>query len=147
MKKIEFLAFLILTIFVSCTSNNENRPINAIPEYGHQEKSEMQLQADQNFLDEIRGRESETFIALIDEGWWYLEQGDSITAVKRFNQAWLIDSTRFETYWGFAAAEKEINNFETSRLYYEKALALCKDSELQEIVNKELSELLHKKDK
>lgn len=51
MKKIEFLALLILTIFVSCTSNNTNRPINAIPEYGHQEKSEMQLQADQNFSE------------------------------------------------------------------------------------------------
>ena len=59
---------------------------------------------------------------MMNVGWSFFQRGDIGTAIKRFNQAWLIDSTRYESYWGFAAAEGRLNNFETSKHYYEKAL-------------------------
>ncbi len=120
----------ILTVFFSlsiialigCASGPRQRSINEIPEYGNQPKSPEMLQADQEFLNKVQGKEQEAFEHLINVGWSFFKRGDIGTAIKRFNQAWLIDSTRYESYWGFAAAEGRLNNLETSKHYYEKAL-------------------------
>lgn len=51
-------------------------------------------------------------------------------AIRRFNQAWLIDSTRWEVYWGFAATEGKMDKYESSKYYYEKALNLGGDTKI-----------------
>ena len=114
----------VLSIFalVGCASGLRQRSINEIPEYGNQPKSPEMLQADQQFLNTVKGKEQQAFDHMMNVGWSFFKRGDIGTAIKRFNQAWLIDSTRYESYWGFAAAEGRLNNFETSKHYYEKAL-------------------------
>ena len=114
----------VLSIFalVGCASGPHQRNINEIPEYGNQPKSPEMLQADQQFLNTVKGKEQQAFDHMMAVGWSFFKRGNIGTAIKRFNQAWLIDSTRYESYWGFAAAEGRLNNFETSKHYYEKAL-------------------------
>ena len=114
----------VLSIFalVGCASGLRQRSINEIPEYGNQPKSPEMLQADQQFLNTVKGKEQQAFDHMMAVGWSFFKRGNIGTAIKRFNQAWLIDSTRYESYWGFAAVEGRLNNFETSKHYYEKAL-------------------------
>ena len=114
----------VLSIFalVGCASGPRQRSINEIPEYGNQPKNPEMLQADQQFLNTVKGKEQQAFDHMMAVGWSFFKRGNIGTAIKRFNQAWLIDSTRYESYWGFAAAEGRLNNFETSKHYYEKAL-------------------------
>ena len=139
----------VLSIFalVGCASAPRQRSINEIPEYGNQPKSPEMLQADQEFLALTKGKEKESFDHMMNVGWSFFQRGDigtaikrfnqawlidstRGTAIKRFNQAWLIDSTRYESYWGFAAAEGRLNNLETSKHYYEKALSHGGDTKI-----------------
>ena len=122
MKFSTVISALSIIALVGCASGPRQRSINEIPEYGNQPKSAEMLQADQEFLALTKGKEKESFDHMMNVGWSFFQQGDIGTAIKRFNQAWLIDSTRYESYWGFAAAEGRINNLETSKHYYEKAL-------------------------
>ncbi|WP_173467492.1 hypothetical protein [Fibrobacter succinogenes] len=122
----------VLSIFalVGCASGLRQRSINEIPEYGNQPKSPEMLQADQQFLNTVKGKEQQAFDHMMNVGWSFFKRGDIGTAIKRFNQAWLIDSTRYESYWGFAAAEGRLNNLETSKHYYEKALSHGGDTKI-----------------
>lgn len=122
MKFSTVISALSIIALVGCASGLRQRNINEIPEYGNQPKSPEMLQADQQFLNTVKGKEQQAFDHMMAVGWSFFKRGDIGTAIKRFNQAWLIDSTRYESYWGFAAAEGRLNNFETSKHYYEKAL-------------------------
>jgi tetratricopeptide (TPR) repeat protein len=61
-------------------------------------------------------------------GWQALARGDLTSAVKRFNQSWLLDQEAFETYWGFALIhllrDKDVVN---ATVMFEKALSLDPD--------------------
>ena len=122
MKFSTVISALSIIALVGCASGLRQRSINEIPEYGNQPKSPEMLQADQQFLNTVKGKEQQAFDHMMAVGWSFFKRGNIGTAIKRFNQAWLIDSTRYESYWGFAAAEGRLNNFETSKHYYEKAL-------------------------
>ena len=122
MKISTVISALSIIALVGCAGGPRQRSINEIPEYGNQPKSPELLKADQEFLALIKGKEKESFEHMIKVGWSFYHRGDIGTAIMRFNQAWLIDSTRYESYWGFAVAEGRLNNLETSKHYYEKAL-------------------------
>ncbi|RZJ99911.1 MAG: hypothetical protein EOO46_21575, partial [Flavobacterium sp.] len=72
--------------------------------YGEKEKCKEQIDFDNQFLQETdksfktRSEASKYFSA---KGWEYFYKDDSDTAVKRFNQAWLLDKSNYEVYWGF----------------------------------------------
>ena len=130
MKFSTIISALSIIALVGCASAPRQRSINEIPEYGNQPKSAEMLQADQEFLALTKGKEKESFDHMMNVGWSFFKRGDIGTAIKRFNQAWLIDSTRYESYWGFAAAEGRLNNLETSKHYYEKALSHNGDTKI-----------------
>ena len=61
-------------------------------------------------------------------GWKYFYNGDSVTAMKRFNQAWMSDNSNASAYWGFgvlmglrAKQENEEKNLEQSIKFLNKA--------------------------
>ena len=122
MKISTVISAMSIIALVGCAGGPRQRSINEIPEYGNQPKSPELLKADQEFLALTKGKEKESFEHMIKVGWSFYHRGDIGTAIMRFNQAWLIDSTRYESYWGFAVAEGRLNNLETSKHYYEKAL-------------------------
>ncbi len=83
-----------------------------VPMFGHIQKSANEKKEDekmvQNFLeqDSTRLRASEHLVKL---GFDYLNNGDNRTAMYRFNQAWLIDSTNSNVFWGFGAVFGSMN--------------------------------------
>ena len=123
--KPSFLLILLTTfcsLFFGCALNP---PINTVPEFGHYEKSHMQSEADQQFVYQVRLAQKkdpslDPVKYYIDNGFNALKQGQFELAVKRLNQAWLLDSLAPDIYLGFAIAELQDNNAKSAIKYYEK---------------------------
>jgi tetratricopeptide (TPR) repeat protein len=80
--------------------------INERPRYGGLVKTAAQLQADERFLAQALrtyGTAQAAMQAHVTFGWHYLATNHAPTAIKRFNQAWLLDSTAADVYYGFSA--------------------------------------------
>jgi hypothetical protein len=138
-----FLMFALLIGVASCTSpqyieeiySNKYKPINTLPMYGEPyiEKTDSQKEADARFIEiavkESGSREkaSEEFSAW---GWREMQKGDIDNAIRRFNQAWLLDNKYYQPYWGFALIEgtkRTERSPQKSLDYFEKALSLITD--------------------
>ena len=79
---------------------------NMLPMFGKQTKTAKQIEADSTFLVQMRLGNSRKTIrrnsnTAAEAGWNYYK-GSLDTAMFRFNQAWLIDSTNYASYVGFA---------------------------------------------
>lgn len=80
-------------------------PINQLPMYGRQEKNEAMKAADAAFLADVEKRgltRQEAAKQMVQTGWGYWKRKDAATAIKRFNQAWLLDPDNGNAYHGFA---------------------------------------------
>ena len=81
-------------------------PDNNSPRFGNIKKSQAYIDSDNQFIDyavKQSGTRQAAAKNCVELGWNYLKSGDDVTAMKRFNQAWLLDSTLVDTYWGFGA--------------------------------------------
>lgn len=77
---------------------------NLLPMYGGMPKSKSMMAADQKFLSTVDahgGSRSDNSREFSKLGWQSIQNRDAITAMNRFNQAWLLDSTNAEAYRGF----------------------------------------------
>jgi tetratricopeptide (TPR) repeat protein len=86
--------------------------INERPRYGGLVKTPAQLAADKDFIVQALERYGNAQAAMeahVNFGWHYLATGHVPTAVKRFNQAWLLDSTAADVYYGFSAYLRQEN--------------------------------------
>ena len=83
--------------------------INLQPKYGLLPKNEAQEAADAKFLatidDHYKGNRKKAAEDVSTRGWQFLRQGNISDAMKRFNQAWLIDSSNGSALWGMAAIQ------------------------------------------
>ncbi|MCR5890093.1 tetratricopeptide repeat protein [Hymenobacter sp. J193] len=81
--------------------------INEQPRFGGQPKNAAQLAFDAEFIQDALRRSNSsaraTALMHVGFGWRYLQANNPITAIKRFNQAWLLDSTLADVYYGFSA--------------------------------------------
>jgi len=96
------LSILIASWAIS-TSNAT--PINELPMFGNQEKTAAQKAADTELIRGIEklgySREAAADKA-VRQAWLYWRKGDLASAMKRFNQAWLLDPENGNLYHGFA---------------------------------------------
>tara|TARA_R110000868_G_scaffold295250_4_gene555681 strand:- start:1093 stop:1434 length:342 start_codon:yes stop_codon:yes gene_type:complete len=113
MKKILFL--IILSQF-SCKSQTDcPQGINLLPMYGEVKKCEQQIISDDEFILESekqfknRKKAAEYYVS---QGWEYFYKDDNDTSMKRFNQAWLLDKTNAQVYWGFGNLLGKKSEFE-----------------------------------
>jgi tetratricopeptide (TPR) repeat protein len=83
--------------------------VNLQPKYGSLPKSEAQKAADAKFIASIdeyyKGDRKKGAQNISNSGWQLLRQGNSSDAMKRFNQAWLLDETSGNALWGMAAIQ------------------------------------------
>lgn len=79
------------------------------------------LKSSDSLFHKDRRKASEAYS---NRGWDYLRVSDTSTAMKRFNQSWLLDSTYYGAYWGFAAVLGTRKQFQESLQYFTKAIAL-----------------------
>jgi tetratricopeptide (TPR) repeat protein len=131
-----FLSFLFIFFSSLCFAQqinyeewkkNAKEDIRLLPEYGHQPKTNEQIQADQEFIstalkaDTTNRKASDHLIRL---GFSYLYRGDIRTAMYRFNQAYLLDPKNENIYWGFGAIYATFNEYKESIIQYDKGLAI-----------------------
>lgn len=136
MKKTLTLTFLLSTIatFGQYMNSDEwdeqaRTNIRLLPKYGHMPKTAEQKQSDREFVDatvqqeEFNGDRSAASDHLISLGFDYLYRGDVKTAMYRFNQAYLLDSSNTDIYWGYGAVYMTLGNYEKAKEQYDEGLS------------------------
>lgn len=99
--------------------------INELPMYGRLQKSGKQLEADQQLIERstkgVRSREdaAETVSRM---GWTAFYDGDHSLAIKRFNQAWILNPKNQLALWGFATVCIERDQLEEAVRYFDMAM-------------------------
>lgn len=100
--------------------------------FGQAKKCPGQIEADKEFLkatDEIfDGDRKKAAQDRIDRGWDYFYKGHMDSAMMRFNQAWLLDSSNADIYWGYGNLLGSQQKFEESLIYFERSLTLNPDN-------------------
>jgi len=129
MTKLVGQSFLFLSLFLLGCTSIEKCPegINLLPMYGGQTKCEEQVKDDKKFISECDAQFKSRQIAAkyhLDKGWEYFYKSDFETSMKRFNQAWLLDSSNADVYWGFGNLLGTKHEFRESLPLLEKSITL-----------------------
>lgn len=95
-------------MLIGCGTASMNCPegINLLPMYGTSSKCPAQINDDRTYIASCDQQFTSRKIASeyhSAAGCRCFEQRELDIAMKRFNQAWLLDSTNAEVYWGFAS--------------------------------------------
>lgn len=110
------LSILLLTTFATLAAFAQDSSL--MPKYGPMPKTEMQKAADAKFLagidESYKGDRRKAAETAASRGWQFLRQGDKSDAVRRFNQAWLIDNTNSYALWGMAVVQAEADDITAS---------------------------------
>ncbi|WP_131539679.1 tetratricopeptide repeat protein [Pedobacter nototheniae] len=121
------LTFICLS-FIGCSSAQDCKEgINLLPMYGNIAKCEQQLKTDKEFfaVADSKFKDRKTASSSYTQlGWDYFYKNDLETSMKRFNQAWLLDSLNADVYWGFGNLLGRQNEFQASISHFEKSLKL-----------------------
>jgi len=92
--------------------------ISLAPKYGLLPKTDAQKRADAIFLGEMdkqyKGNRKKAAEHMALRGCQYLREGDLLVAMRRFNQAWLLDSSNGKALWGMAAIDADVEEFDES---------------------------------
>ena len=125
------ITFIALTTFgqqitIAQWDEEAKTNIRLIPKYGHATKTEAQIKSDQELIASALEKDSTHRKAsdhLISLGFKYLYR-DIKTAMYRFNQAYLLDSTNTDIYWGFGAVYMTLGNYAKAEKQYLEGLAI-----------------------
>lgn len=122
----------ILPALLALSFGARAEDLSLMPMYGGKKKSKELEAADKKFVQEVTkaaGSKAKAFDAAMERGWAAMfQKNDLETAVRRFNQAWTLDSSRFESYWGFGVLHGMKNETQASVTMLEKALKIAPKS-------------------
>ena len=133
----------ILSAFVLLTSQGLSQPLNVdmweeesesnnrlLPKYGGKTRTDEEAESDKKFVEKVlnmeqfNGDRRSASNHMIDLGFNYLYRGDHHTAMYRFNQAYLLDSSNVDIYWGFSGFFFTIGHYENSKQQLDLGLQL-----------------------
>src|SRR3989338_11200209 len=125
MKRILYIFLTIAYLFCpGCTKVH----INEMPMYGGIEFTPYQNEINEKFIqDAVKqcGDRKTAANEAVSTGWYYYnEKHDWKTAMKRFNQAWLLDPNNAGAFFGFAFIMDEQGKEKEAIGYYEKSIEL-----------------------
>lgn len=110
----------------------EKKFINLAPLYGYYPKDNEYKDADNKFiaiaLSDCKCDSSTASKIYSKFGWDYFRDSNFEVASKRFNQAYLLDSTNFHIYWGFAAIMGHQRRNDESIILFNKALSFSSEN-------------------
>jgi Tfp pilus assembly protein PilF len=127
MKVIVQLSALLLFIITAPLDVYSARQVNEVPMYGGIVKTEEMKKADDAFVTKMQqagySRENGAKV-LVQKGWAAFDKGDLNGAVRRFNQAWLLDPENGDIYHGFAVVvHRRDNALSEAEKYFRTALS------------------------
>ncbi|MCO5934110.1 hypothetical protein NAF17_01040 [Mucilaginibacter sp. RB4R14] len=129
-----FLPLVVIAcLFVSCVQSQDcPENINKLPMYGGVKKCPEQIGYDAKFIASTsKGYPNRKDAAkhFVKRGWEYLYAQKLDTSMMRFNQAWLLDSTNYQIYWGFGNLLGLQRKYSESLKHFKKALKLYPNDE------------------
>jgi tetratricopeptide (TPR) repeat protein len=100
-----------------------------LPRYGHLPKTESEVKSDSDYIKQIMAlpqfkTRREASNHLINLGFQYYYRPDFKTAMYRFNQAYLLDSTNTDIFWGYGAIYMALGQYELAKKQYDDGLAI-----------------------
>lgn len=109
-----------------------SKRIDNVPLYGQPsiERTAEMRKLDEEFIAEAvaglgtRERASDAWWA---EGERFVSERNFDYAMRRYNQAWLLNPSGFKPYWGFARVLMESGRPNESQVYFDRAIALVND--------------------
>jgi len=133
--KILTVIILLFAINVSAQNPNfekwqelANNDINLQPEFGDLEKNESQIKADNDFIEEILkhyDNKQDASKKMTELGFQYIyERRDLQTAMKRFNQAYLLEPKNADIYYGYGTIYFNLGAMESAREQFDKGLLI-----------------------
>jgi tetratricopeptide (TPR) repeat protein len=124
----KFIFLYLSFLLASCTRNDNCTPnLNQLPEYGRQKKCQEEIDIDNEFIFSCDSSYKNRKIAAkyyIKRAWDYFEEGKLDTSMFRFNQAWMLDSTNSDIYWGFGNLLGMKKQFKESIPFFEKSIKI-----------------------
>jgi tetratricopeptide (TPR) repeat protein len=101
--------------------------IRLLPKYDNRQKTALELQSDENFINQTLSQPEyknrlDASNHLIELGFNYLYKGNLKTAMYRFNQAYLLDSTNSDIYLGYGAVYMSLRDFDNAKKQYNSGL-------------------------
>ncbi|NHA14440.1 carbohydrate binding domain-containing protein [Thioalkalivibrio sp. XN279] len=101
-------------------------PVNELPMFGGYEKTAWQKTTDEKFLEMVlpgfQGDRAAAAEHFARTGWNFYYQDNKTVAIKRFNQAWMLDPGNQYALWGFAVISRERGKTEAALRFYRMAL-------------------------
>jgi tetratricopeptide (TPR) repeat protein len=115
---------LTLLLVGSSASFALAQDLSVLPKYGSVQKNEAQLASDARFVaavdEQYKGDRKKASQETSARGWQFLRQGNAGDAMRRFNQAWLLDNSNGVALWGMAAVSGGTQKFsEAVKLFAE----------------------------
>jgi tetratricopeptide (TPR) repeat protein len=121
-----FIIFSLFFLF-SCKQTQDCLEVNSLPMFGGLKKCDEQIKADRIFLadcDKFYKNRNEATLHHIDMGWGYFYKNELDSSMMRFNQAWLLDSTNANIYWGFGNILGRKQQFKKSIPFLAKSIEI-----------------------
>lgn len=121
------IAILEIGLFASCAAAIGAELVNEKPMYGGIQFNEEQKIANAKFVSGIVNATGSKELAVnetIMRAWRLFYDDDFATSMRRFNQAWLVDSENSEVYFGFATLVQLQNKRHEAMSLYKRALEL-----------------------
>ena len=100
--------------------------IRLLPKYGHVPKTDGQKDADKEFIETTLKKyptKRKASDQLVELGFKYL-YSDIKTAMYRFNQAYLLDSTNTDIYWGYGGVYMTLGDYENAQKQYLEGISI-----------------------
>lgn len=112
---------LIVLILIFKISGYSQEPDNTKPMYGNVKKTGEYLKADNEFIATVVkqfGTKDSACKVYVNFAWRYLFNNDRTSAIRRFNQAWMLNPQNCDVYYGFYAFQKLENNEVEATKYF-----------------------------
>jgi tetratricopeptide (TPR) repeat protein len=132
MQRVQLICALLFIALVLSATHATADDRNLLPKYGSLPKAGWQKASDDAFIAAIdkdyKGNLKQASKDMAARGWQYLYRGNPDDAMRRFNQAWLLDSKNGIALWGMAAIEADREKYEDSIQLFREAEPLVGDS-------------------
>jgi tetratricopeptide (TPR) repeat protein len=104
------------------------QPIDQVPMYGGADRSAVPSlkEADDTFIEGVTrqfGSRAAASAAFANQGFAYYRRDDLQNAMRRFNQAWLLNPDNADAYWGFASVLSDRQRYCEATTHMETALS------------------------
>jgi tetratricopeptide (TPR) repeat protein len=104
-----FVLIVLSVVLMVGVGVGRAQDVNLLPKYGGLPKNDALKRADAVFIagmeEDYQGDRTKASSDIARRGWQYLAGGDAEDAMRRFNQAWLLDNHDGIALWGMAAVE------------------------------------------